>query len=395
MLISGHYGLSSTFDLATMARDAGNGRELGDGAYIKPAGISAGQGTVYVVAGNAGKATSWTGGSTADQNPNPHPVMTTSLLRRGSVVLDVNGGRLDVLMLHETGRVDDRFTLVKQTPNTPPTVSLIGPVAATHVPAPGTFVIETATTDPDGQVVQMDFYADGLLLGTDTSAPFAMTWTEVPVGSYSLTAVALDDRGATAVSDAVIVTVDAPPPPAAPTGLSAVAQVGRVDVAWSSVDTATSYAVMRSDAGGAFVVIAFGLAGTAYADTAVTSGSTYCYQVTASGNGGTSAASVSVCATVPLPALLIPAAPTQLKITGATRNKITVKWTDNATNETGYEIYRSTNGTSWTRISTSAANTTVYTAGSLKTKTTYYFRVRAINSAGASTYSNTVTGKTL
>ena len=46
-------------------------------------------------------------------------------------------------------------------------------------------------------------------------------------------------------------------------------------------------------------------------------------------------------------------------------------------------------------MTTSAANATTYTAGSLKSKTTYYFRVRAINASGASAYSNTVTGKTL
>jgi len=100
--LNGYYGISSTLQ-PSMVKDPGDGREFGTGPYVKPS-EGAVQGTVYVVAGNAGQIS----GGTLD-----HPAMAISLNRLGSVVLDVDGLRLDARFLRETGEIDDSFTIVK------------------------------------------------------------------------------------------------------------------------------------------------------------------------------------------------------------------------------------------------------------------------------------------
>lgn len=103
-LMEGHYGFSDTLTPA-MFVDAGSGRVDETGAYEKPiSGPNANRGTVYIVAGSSGWATFVTG---------RHPVMHTALLEMGSLVLDIDGDRLDAKFLRETGTIDDYFTILK------------------------------------------------------------------------------------------------------------------------------------------------------------------------------------------------------------------------------------------------------------------------------------------
>ena len=113
-LIDGHYGLSDTFTDA-LKKNSGDGSATGDGAYQKPATVGAPHaGAVYVVAGNAGVIK--TGGSL------DHPAMAVSIRTLGSMVLDVNGSRLDAMFLDSTGTIRDDFTILKlsEAPNTAP-----------------------------------------------------------------------------------------------------------------------------------------------------------------------------------------------------------------------------------------------------------------------------------
>lgn len=89
-----------------------------------------------------------------------------------------------------------------------------------------------------------------------------------------------------------------------------------------------------------------------------------------------------------------PAAPTNLSLKVVSRNQINLTWTDNSTNETGFFIERSLNGTSFTQIATVGANVRTYSATGLTPNTQYFFRVRAYNSAGKSAYTNIAKVKT-
>ena len=85
------------------------------------------------------------------------------------------------------------------------------------------------------------------------------------------------------------------------------------------------------------------------------------------------------------------AAPSGLSATALSRSQIGLSWTDNASNETGFRIERSWNGsTDWKQIATVAANVTAYTHSRQPAATTFHYRVRATNAAGSSAYSNVV-----
>ena len=91
-----------------------------------------------------------------------------------------------------------------------------------------------------------------------------------------------------------------------------------------------------------------------------------------------------------------PAAPSNLTATAASSAQINLAWTDNASNETGFAIDRATNSTFGSGLVTSTvgAGVTSFQATGLAASTTYYFRVRATNSAGGSANSNTASATT-
>jgi hypothetical protein len=105
--LDGHYGLSTTLT-AAMKLNAGSGRPSDTGAYLKPLNGAGGhKGAVYAVAGSSGQATFTSNGF-------PHPAHYISLLNLGSLVLDVNGARLDATFIRENGTTPDTFTIIKQ-----------------------------------------------------------------------------------------------------------------------------------------------------------------------------------------------------------------------------------------------------------------------------------------
>ena len=99
-LLDRHYGVASTFS-PTNKIDGGTGRPEETGAYRKN---SDHRGVVYNVCGCSGQAL----GGTLD-----HPAHVVSLNILGSLVIDVNKGRLDVKFLTPTGDFNDHYTLVK------------------------------------------------------------------------------------------------------------------------------------------------------------------------------------------------------------------------------------------------------------------------------------------
>ena len=112
-LLDGHYGTSDTLTPA-MIVDGGGGSEAVGGAYDKPVGgINAG--AVYAVAGSSGK--------TSSSGNLDHPAMFVSLRSLGSMILEVNGNRLDAQFIDESGNVDDNFTIIKGPDTTPPSIT--------------------------------------------------------------------------------------------------------------------------------------------------------------------------------------------------------------------------------------------------------------------------------
>ncbi|MGC2238631.1 MAG: Ig-like domain-containing protein [Pyrinomonadaceae bacterium] len=92
--------------------------------------------------------------------------------------------------------------------NTPPTVEITSPTTNRNFAEATAITINASAFDADGTVVKVEFYADGNLIGTSTSNPFAILWTGMAQNhTYTLTAKATDDRGAITVSAPVTITV--------------------------------------------------------------------------------------------------------------------------------------------------------------------------------------------
>jgi hypothetical protein len=90
-----------------------------------------------------------------------------------------------------------------------------------------------------------------------------------------------------------------------------------------------------------------------------------------------------------------PAAPSALGASPASHERIDLSWTDNASDETGFRLDRSPDGTSWTEIATLGQNVITWADTGLAANTAYSYRVRAYNGAGASAWSNTGSATTL
>ncbi|MDB5272654.1 MAG: carbohydrate-binding protein, partial [Chitinophagaceae bacterium] len=94
--------------------------------------------------------------------------------------------------------------------NQAPTVFLTAPANGASAISPATIAITASASDVDGTVSKVDFYNGTTLLGTATASPYAFTWSNVATGTYSITAKATDNSGASTTSAAASVTVTAP-----------------------------------------------------------------------------------------------------------------------------------------------------------------------------------------
>ncbi|MEO6435622.1 MAG: metallophosphoesterase, partial [Tepidisphaeraceae bacterium] len=84
-----------------------------------------------------------------------------------------------------------------------------------------------------------------------------------------------------------------------------------------------------------------------------------------------------------------PTAPSALATLPISSSQIRLNWTDNSSNETGFRVERSTEGTNFSEIATTAAGVATYTDSGRTPGVTYSYRVRAYNGTGNSLYSNT------
>ncbi len=183
----------------------------------------------------------------------------------------------------------------------------------------------------------------------------------------------------------------------APSNLSATAaSQTRIDLAWQDNSTSeTGFEVRRSTTGpgGSFPVIATTSANTtSYADTGLSVGTQYCYEIRAVSVGrkttSYSTLTVPACATTLVPPGL-PAAPSSALAGTNGSHQAVVSWTDNSSNEAGFRLDRSTDsGTTWVPVDTAAANVHLATDAPVASEVLLCYRVVAFNGQGDSPWSN-------
>jgi fibronectin type 3 domain-containing protein len=189
-------------------------------------------------------------------------------------------------------------------------------------------------------------------------------------------------------------------PPTPPANLTAAAaSSSQINLSWTpSTDNVavTGYQILRCQGAGcttfAQVAAPAGTA-TSFTDTGLSPSTSYSYETVATDAAGnlSSPSNIGSATTLGGP----PAAPSGLTATAASATQINLSWTNNATNQTGFKVERSTDNVTFTQIGTTGAATTVYSDSSLAPTTLYYYRVRATNGAGDSAYSNTSSATTL
>jgi hypothetical protein len=97
-----------------------------------------------------------------------------------------------------------------------PVVSIIEPASGTTVIYPTTVTLEAEASSPNSTVKSVTYYyqSGATKIATETVAPYKFNWTKVPVGTYSITAIAKDALGVPSAQSApVALTVNPDQPP--------------------------------------------------------------------------------------------------------------------------------------------------------------------------------------
>lgn len=185
-----------------------------------------------------------------------------------------------------------------------------------------------------------------------------------------------------------------PVAPGAPQSFTATAlSQTSVELSWSpGSGVVTGFKLERKLEGGTYEQIQTPAAGaTSAIDNDVVGGTTYVYRIRATNASGDSPNS-NEATVLTLPNL--PGAPSNVTVTALSSSSLKVDWTDNSSDETGFEIER-TGGAGPAVVSTVGANVTTFTSTGLAATTTYTYKVRATGNNGPSSWSTSASGTTL
>jgi regulation of enolase protein 1 (concanavalin A-like superfamily) len=249
--------------------------------------------------------------------------------------------------------------------------ALAAPAALTAVPGTGTGV-NLSWADWVGET---GYAVERSLDGTDfttiaTTAANATGYSDNGLwGSmrYVYRVRAVDAAGRSAPSDAVAV-VNRPNTPGSFSTTSW--QTNRIVLNWRDVSGETGYRVERStDGGTTFTTLAtVGANIPSYTDATVVQYTQYKYRVVATSAVGDSPATAVATESPRLSTL------TGLKIASVASNAIGLQW-NAVTGATGYKIYRSTDGTTYSALTSVASTALTYSDGSVTPVNEYYYRV--------------------
>lgn len=94
-----------------------------------------------------------------------------------------------------------------------PEVELTKPTSANTFETNTEIKLEASALDANGSITKVEFYANGNLLGTSNTSPYAYTWIPNQKGSYEITAKAYDNENNTTISEGISITINEPQTP--------------------------------------------------------------------------------------------------------------------------------------------------------------------------------------
>ncbi len=278
------------------------------------------------------------------------------------------------------------------TGNRRPTVSITSPSDGAAFTEDDSITIDAVASDSDGTVTKVEFYQDGSKIGEDTTSPYSYTWNNVPVGSYSLTAKATDNEGATRTSDAVNITVNPAPDTEPPTP---------DPMTWAAVPDATgstsismTATTATDDSGVEYYFTCTAGGGNdsgwqdspSYEDTGLSPETPYTYTVKArdkSAGQYETAESTEASATTGAPNLKATEPTPSDGQTRVNRNTVILSWLAGA-GAVSHDVYLGTSPTLTTDDFILNQTETTYDPPKLGRKTMYYWRIDEVN-AGTTT----------
>lgn len=210
--------------------------------------------------------------------------------------------------------------------------------------------------------------------------------------TYSYRVQAFNGAGNSSYSNTASATTLASAP-AAPSNLSAAAaSSSQINITWTDNSAnETGFKIERYDGTTWTQVATVGSNVTNWQDTGRTAATTYSYRVRAYNSVGDSAFSNTASATTQ--SASTPNAPSGL--TGTPKDKpstrVNLSWTDQATNESGFRIYRSTDGLNWSQVGQAGTNATTFADTTVARGSTYRYKIQAFNTIGNSPLSNEIT----
>ena len=224
------------------------------------------------------------------------------------------------------------------------------------------------------------------LLGTTTSTSYVNTGAAAGI-TYYYKVCAVNSAGTSAYSNIVSGRAKAAIPAAPRVTIGTSSASGKPQLTWAAVDGAAKYEIYRSTQQSTGFTLLGTTTSTSYVNTGAAVGKTYYYKVRAlnvDGAAGAYSSTVSGAAKA-----VAPAAPT-VTMTYSDGGKPKLTWSA-VSGAASYRVYRSeSRGTGYSLLGTTTSTSYVNTGAAVGK--TYYYRVKAVNSAGTSAYSNIVSG---
>ena len=224
------------------------------------------------------------------------------------------------------------------------------------------------------------------LLGTTTSTSYVNTGAAAGK-TYYYKVCAVNSAGTSAYSNIVSGRAKAAIPAAPRVTIGNSSASGKPQLTWAAVDGAAKYEIYRSTQQSTGFTLLGTTTSTSYVNTGAAVGKTYYYKVRAlnvDGAAGAYSSTVSGAAKA-----VAPAAPT-VTMTYSDGGKPKLTWSA-VSGAASYRVYRSeSRGTGYSLLGTTTSTSYVNTGAAVGK--TYYYRVKAVNSAGTSAYSNIVSG---